>query len=53
MLNRSENRKLNTEGIQSLQDVLKNYTAPKSTDCRFNPCEGYSTKLVVWQIIYS
>lgn len=40
MLTINENRKLNTEGIQSLQDILKIYTNPKPTICRMDSCGG-------------
>lgn len=45
MFNSSEHRKLNSEGIQSLQAILNNYTLPKSTTCRFNFCDGHSTSI--------
>lgn len=51
MFNSSEHRKLSLEGIQSIQDVLNNYTEPKSTACRF--CLKYTVgDTVVLVLVY-
>lgn len=43
MFTMDENRKINNEGIQSLQGILKSYINLKPTICRMDSCGGETT----------